>query len=326
VRVLITGMTGMIGTHCAAAMRTVGWETFGIARHSAASRLAATEEPPGLFRCDILDYAALEEVFASVRPDIVVHLAAQAFNGESWKLEWSTHQANYLGTANVLRCCRSFSPRAKVMIACSSAEYGDIRPEDCPLKEDRPLRPISPYGVSKVATEALGYQYFHNYGLQVFLPRLFIHVGTGHPPATAVQNFARQLAAIANGRAEPLVRVGDLGTARDFIDVRDGVAGLMLLLQKGRAGEAVNICTGEAVTIRQVLDMLVEISGLEIEIMEDPLLRRPSDEPVLVGDNSKLRRLGWERRYTMAQTLEAVYEDWLSRTMAFAGPEPAARL
>ena len=302
----------MIGLHFARAAREAGWETFGIARNSASSRIAAMEDS-SVIRCDMMDYQALDEVFRSIKPDIVVHMAAQAFNGVSWKMEWSTHQTNYLGTVNVLRCCRVNVPEAKLLVACSSAEYGDVKPEDCPLKEDRPLRPISPYGVTKVATEALGFQHFHNYGMQVYLPRLFIHVGTGHPPATAIQNFARQLALISKGRLGPEVHVGNLTTARDFIDVRDGVAAMMLLLAKGPVGQPVNICTGEAVSIEEVLHTLIEISGQKVTIVADPELTRPSDEPLLLGDNTRLKNLGWTRKYTMRQTLEAVYADWRAR-------------
>jgi GDP-4-dehydro-6-deoxy-D-mannose reductase len=240
-------------------------------------------------------------------------MAAQAFNGSSWQMESTTHHTNYIGTMNVLRCCRTVVPEARVLIACSSAEYGDVRVEDCPLAEERLLRPITPYGVSKVATEALGYQYFHNYGLKVLLPRLFIHVGTGHPPATAIQNFARQIAMIALGRAEAVVRVGNLDSARDFVDVRDGVRALMMLIEKGQPGQPVNICNGEAVSIREILGMLIEIAGIEVRVELDKHLLRPSDEPFLVGDNSRLKRLGWAREYTMRQTLEAVYADWVMR-------------
>jgi GDP-4-dehydro-6-deoxy-D-mannose reductase len=311
-RALITGATGMIGMHCMRAARSAGWDTFGISRNTASSRLAAVDEP-GLFRCDILDGDALEDVFREIRPDVVMHMAAQAFNGTSWQVEWSTHQANVFGTLNVLRCCRTVVPGCRLVLACSSAEYGDVKPENLPLKEDTPLRPISPYGVSKVATEALGYQYFRNYGLQVFLPRLFIHVGTGHPPATAIQNFGRQLALISSGKSAPVIRVGNLESARDFIDVRDGVAGLMMLLERGKPGDPVNICTGEALTIREVLSRLIAISGQQVEVVPDPALNRPSDEPLLLGDNTKLVSLGWKRQYTITETLQSVFGDWLSR-------------
>jgi GDP-4-dehydro-6-deoxy-D-mannose reductase len=159
----------------------------------------------------------------------------------------------------------------------------------------------------------LGYQYYSNYGLPVFLPRMFIHVGTGHPPATAIQNFARQIALIAKGMAEPVVRVGNLTTARDFVDVRDGVEAMRILLEYGKPGMAVNICTGKAYKISDILDMLIDISGLKVDIIEDRSLLRASDEPLLLGDHRKIAALGFQPSYTIYETLRGVYEDWLKR-------------
>mgnify|MGYP000977552014 CR=1 FL=1 len=312
-KALITGSTGMIGSAFVPACRARGWEVVGLARSTSAGRLRQDYDHR-LVPADILDSEALGRIFARERPDVVIHLAAQAFNGSSWDLEQYTHQANVLGTRHVLHAARTACPRARVLLACSSAEYGDVQPEECPLPEARPLRPITPYGVSKVATECLGYQYFKNHGLAVYLPRLFIHVGTGHPPATAIQNFARQVALIARGRGEPVIRVGRLDTARDFIDVRDGVDGMMRLLDHGRPGDPINICTGEAVTIREVLATLLELGGVKADVREDPALLRPTDEPLLLGDNRKLRALGWERRFPLRATLAAVLEDWMQRT------------
>jgi GDP-4-dehydro-6-deoxy-D-mannose reductase len=204
-------------------------------------------------------------------------------------------------------------PQAKVVLACSSAAYGDVKAEDVPLKEARPLKPITPYGVTKAAIEALGYQYFKNYGMAVFLPRLFIHVGTGHPPATAIQNFARQLALISRGMAAPTLEVGNLASARDFVDVRDGARAMLLVAEKGTPGDPINICSGTAHRISHILDMLLEISGQKVQIRPDPELMRPSDEPFLLGDNTKLKALGWSPQFSIKQTLTAVYEDWLSR-------------
>ena len=312
-KVLITGSTGMIGGHFVTACEKKGWETHGLSRSTSHSR-----QNPILnhqhHECDILDRGSLLTLLARLKPHIIVHMAAQAFNGASWGSEDYTHQANFTGTLNLLNAARHESPRAKVLLACSSAQYGDVQPEDCPLQEDRLLRPITPYGVSKTSCETLGYQYFANYGMQVYLPRLFIHVGTGHPPATAIQNFARQVAEIKKDKLEPVMRVGRLDTARDFIDVRDGVEGMLQMLEKGRAGEPVNICNQKAHTIQEVLDILVEESGVDVDVEQDPALLRPSDEPLLLGDNSRLRALGWERRYTFRETLQTVYADWLART------------
>lgn len=302
----------MIGGHFVTACEKRGWEIHGLSRSTSHSRQRPIQDHKH-YECDILDRGSISTLLGKLKPDIIIHMAAQAFNGASWGSEDYTHQANFTGTLNLLNATRNECPDAKVLLACSSAEYGDVQPEDCPLVEERLLRPITPYGVSKASCEALGFQYFSNYGMQVFLPRLFIHVGTGHPPATAIQNFARQVAQIEAGQLEPVMKVGRLDTARDFIDVRDGVEGMLLMLEKGRAGQAVNICNQKAHTIQEVLDIFLEESGLEVRVEQDPSLLRPSDEPLLLGDNSRLRALGWERRYTFRETLQAVYQDWQQR-------------
>jgi GDP-4-dehydro-6-deoxy-D-mannose reductase len=311
--VLITGITGMVGSHFAISTRKEGWKTWGVARFSASSRLAAIDDE-FVIRCDITDRQQLGQVFKKINPDIVVHMAAQAFNGISWSMENMTHSTNCLGTLNVLQCVKEYSPEAKVLLACSSAEYGDVAPEDCPIVEDRVLRPITPYGVSKLATEALGYQYYKNYGTKVYFPRMFIHVGTGHPPATAIQNFARQLALIARGNLEPVLKVGNLLSARDFIDVRDGVAAMMLLLKNGEPGVPVNIATGTAHSIGDTLRMLIGASGLDVSVKEDQSLMRLGDEPLLLANISRLKALGWKQEFAFQETLNAVFEDWLARS------------
>ncbi len=302
----------MVGSHFMKSYKDEGAEVFGVARNSASSRMAAIQDT-SIIRCDILERDALLRIMKEIKPDVVIHMAAQAFNGDSWNLEYVTHQTNYIGTLNVLYCVKEAVPEAKVLLACSSAEYGDIKEEDCPLKEDRLLKPHTPYGVSKAGVENLGRQYALNYGLKVFLPRMFIHVGTGHPPATAIQNFARQLALIKAGRIEPKIHVGNLTTYRDYIDVRDGVKAMRLLLDRGNPGEPYNICNGVAVKIQEILDMLIEISGTETEVVSDKKLFRVADEPLLLGDMSKIKALGYERRYSMEETLTDVFHDWEGR-------------
>lgn len=311
-KVFVIGSTGMIGTAFTKESRARGFEVFGVARESAASRKSGARDENLIF-CDILDPDAIAEAIAKVKPDIIAHFAAQAFNGISWRMETLTHETNYFGTLNVLRAYRAHAPKAKLLLACSSAEYGIVPKEEQPIKEYRLLRPLTPYGVSKAGVETLGYQYFINYKLPIFLPRLFIHVGTGHPPATMIQNFARELALIQKGKQKPIIRVGRLDTARDFIDVRDGVRAMHLLLEKGKAGEPVNICTGTAYSGKQVLGMLMRISGVRAKIKEDKALLRPSDETLLQGDNTRIKRLGWKQEYSLEETLREVYADWLNR-------------
>jgi GDP-4-dehydro-6-deoxy-D-mannose reductase len=311
-KVFITGITGMVGSEFARMYEMHGAEVFGVARSSASSRMEAIQDKR-IIRCDITDRDALEKAVQKIKPDLIIHMAAQAFNGMSWDCEYLTHQTNYIGTVNVLKCAMKNGLNTKALLACSSAEYGDFDPDECPLVEERSLQPVTPYGVSKAGVEMLGYQYYSNYGLPVFLPRMFIHVGAGHPPATAIQNFARQIALIALGLAEPVVRVGNLNTARDFIDVRDGVKAMMMMLEHGKPGVAVNICTGKAYKIGDILNMLIEISGLKVDVIEDKSLLRASDEPLLLGDNRKITELGFKPSYTIYETLRGVYRDWLNR-------------
>ena len=311
-KVLVTGGTGMVGSHFMKSYIDEGAEVIGIARNSASSRMSAIQDRH-IKRCDILERDALMRIFQELKPDVVIHMAAQAFNGDSWNLEYVTHQTNYIGTLNVLYCCKEVVPDAKVLLACSSAEYGNIKEEDCPLKEDRLLMPHTPYGVSKAGVENLGRQYALNFGMKVYLPRMFIHVGTGHPPATAIQNFARQLALIKAGKLPPEIHVGNLTTYRDYIDVRDGVKAMRLMMEKGEAAKPYNICNGKAYQIQEILDMLVDISGTDAKVVSDKSLFRVADEPLLLGDDSRIRALGYERDYSMRATLEDVFADWEAR-------------
>ena len=266
-----------------------GYEVYGIARNSAASRLEQ-EKDSNIFRCDILDKDFLEKLLEKVHPDLVIHMAAQAFNGISWDMEYTTHQTNYFGTLNLLQACRKVCPEAKILLACSSAEYGAFEINDCPLKESQPLHPITPYGVSKVATENLGFQYYKNFNLKVFLPRMF-----------------------KLRKMEPIMKVGTLETARDFIDVRDGVSAMLLVLNEGVPGIPVNICTGDVFSIKETLEKLTSISGIDEKIIMESSLFRPSDETTLYGDNSIIRSLGWKQKFSFNETLNDVFSDWMKR-------------
>ena len=302
----------MVGSHFVKRFLSEGYDVQGVARPSASSRLFESHDYK-VHRIDLLDANAVSKLIGNLQPDIVIHMAAQAFNGASWEMEHYTHLCNFNSTLNLLNACRASIPESKVLLACSSAEYGCVEPEEGALKEDRPLKPVTPYGVSKMATEAVGFQYASNYGMKVYLPRMFIHVGTGHPPATAIQNFAKQIAEIKKGVIPARIEVGRLDTARDFIDVRDGVDAMITLLEKGGPGIPVNICNQEAWNIGDILEMLFEIAGVNAEVIPSEKFMRLSDEKLLLGDQSRLKALGWERKYSMRETLTSVFEDWISR-------------
>jgi len=310
-KVIITGVSGMVGSFFARIYQEAnsGCDVYGLDITSPVAGLLPEDK---FFKCNILERDAVMRIFESVRPDIVIHMAAQAYNGISWDCEYLTHATNIQGSLNVLYCAKAIG-NTKVLLGCSSAEYGNITPDDCPLIEERPLKPFTPYGVSKAAMEMLGYQYYLNYDFPVFLPRMFIHVGPGHPPTTAIQNFARQLAKIKTGQAEPIIRVGNLTTRRDFIDVRDGAAAMKLLIEKGEPGVPVNICNGIPYLMSDILDMLIVISGTIVKVESDPALVRKADEPLLLGNCDKIKALGYTPKYTIRQTLEDVFEDWMHR-------------
>lgn len=313
-RVLITGITGMIGKHLADLLVKEGCKVAGISRATSAARYIREIPAYKHYMGDILDTKFLVRVWKDWEPEVVFHFAAQAYNGLSWEAENTTYALNITGARNVFDVCRSFSPNARIIPACSSAEYGFVSEDKQPIVEDiTPLRPITPYGVSKACMEMMARQFHFNYKMDIILPRLFIQVGPDHPPSTALQTFAMQLAALKLGKQPPQIRVGNLDSSRDFVDVRDGVRALWILAQEGKSGEAYNVCTGQAPSIRQALEMLIQISGVEAEIVHDPSRLRPSDEAVLVGDTRKLKALGWEPEIPFEQTLTDIYNNWLDR-------------
>lgn len=313
-KVLITGITGMIGKHLAKSLYEKGYEVAGLSRATSASRYLIEKPFYTHFQGDILDERFLRNTWKSWQPDLVFHLAAQAYNGESWNAEDTTYLLNVKGSRNVFHTCLEYSPKARVIPACSSAEYGFVPEKMIPIIEDiTPLQPITPYGVSKAAMEMMARQFHLNFGLDVVLPRLFIHVGPDHPPVTALQNFAKQLASIKLGLQEPVMKVGNLSSSRDFVDVRDGAKALIVLAEKGLSGEIYNQCSGKDYTMQESLDMLIKISGLDIHVETDPALFRPSDEKVLLGNPSKLNKLGWKTEIPFEKTLTDIYNNWLDR-------------
>jgi GDP-4-dehydro-6-deoxy-D-mannose reductase len=201
-----------------------------------------------------------------------------------------------------------------IQIACSSEEYGLVHPDEVPIKETNPLRPLSPYAVSKVGQDFLGYQYFQSYGLKVIRTRGFNHTGPRRASVFVTSSFARQLATIEAGLAEPVLKVGNLDAVRDFTDVRDMVRAYWLAVTQGRPGEAYNIATGHGITIRDLLAKLIELVGVEVKVETDPARLRPSDVEILIGDSSKFRAdTGWEPRIPFDQTLRDLLDYWRER-------------
>lgn len=314
-RVLITGVTGFAGSHLAEYVlaQHPEVEVYGTMRwRSRTENIREVEPHIQLIECDLRDQSSVKGLMERVRPDRIFHLAAQSFVPSSWNAPAESLTTNILGQLHIFEAARALDIDPWIQIACSSEEYGLVHEDELPIREDNPLRPLSPYAVSKVGQDYLGYQYFKSFGMKVVRTRGFNHDGPRRGDVFVSSNFAKQLAEIKKGKKPPVIHVGNLEARRDFTDVRDIVRGYWLALDGGcEPGEAYNLCSGRAYSIQEVLDRLIEMSGQNVEVRQDPARLRPSDVPVLLGDATKFRNAtGWEPEIPYEQTLKDMLDYW----------------
>jgi GDP-4-dehydro-6-deoxy-D-mannose reductase len=315
-RVLITGTTGFVGSHLAEfALSLGGAEVFGIKRvRSRTEHVEHILDRITWVECDLRDCGSVERMLQEVRPHWIFHLAAHSFVPSSWTAPEECFMTNVLGQLHLFQSVRHASIDPRILVAGSSEEYGLVLDGELPIRETNPLRPLSPYAVSKVAQDLLAYQYFRSYGLKVVRTRAFNHTGPRRGDLFVTSNFAKQIARIERGLQPPSVRVGNLDAIRDFTDVRDMVRAYWLALENGEAGEVYNICSGVGHSIRQVLEILRGLSDIDIAAIPDPARMRPSDVPVLLGDNAKFHAVtGWTPKIEMGQTLADLLDYWRER-------------
>jgi len=317
-RVLITGITGFAGSHLAEFLiaNHPDVKVFGIVRwRSRMENILPIRDNIELCEADLKDMVSLQACLAHVRPDRIFHLAAQSFVPTSWKCPGETFAINATGQINLFESLLSLKQSPLVQVAGSSEEYGRVFPDEIPMKETNPLRPLSPYAVSKVAQDLLGYQYFQSYGLPVVRTRGFNHTGPRRGEVFVTSSLAKQIAAIEKGVKEPVIQVGNLDAKRDFSDVRDIVEAYWLSLEKGEPGEVYNIGSGVSRPIREVLDILLSLSKVNVRVEVDPQRLRPSDVPILLADSSKfVARTGWKPRFSFRQTLSDLLDYWRRQT------------
>lgn len=308
----ITGITGFAGSHLAELLLKEGYQVHGLCRwRSRSENIEDIRKKIHLVEGDLLDTHSLQEALMDVRPSLVFHLAAQSYVPASWTSPAVTLEINVVGSCNLFEAIRAAQIDPVISIACSSEEYGLVKPNEIPIKETNPLRPLSPYGVSKAAMDYLGYQYFKSYGMKIIRTRGFNHEGPRRGEVFVCSTFAKQIAEIEKGRREPVVMVGNLYAKRDFTDVRDMVNGYYLAALKGKPGEVYNICSGKAVEIKKVLEMLLGMAKIKIKVEVDPTRMRPSDIPILQGDCSKFRRqTGWKPKIPFEKTLSDLLNYW----------------
>ncbi len=301
-KVLITGITGFVGSHLAEYIleHHPDVEIFGIKRwRSNMANIQDIESSISFYECDIKDAHNVSSIIETIKPDKIFHLAAQSFVPTSWESPSETLEINITGQCNVFEAVRkliSDDYNPVIQIACSSEEYGLVKPDEIPIRESNPLRPMSPYAVSKVAQDYMGYQYYMSYGVRIIRTRTFNHSGPRRGDVFVDSNFAKQVAEIERGRKEPVIQVGNLDARRDFTDVRDIVKAYWIATEKCEPGEVYNICSGQDYKIKDVLQALINHSNHKgIKVIQDPKRMRPSDVPVLLGDNSKFcDTTGWK--------------------------------
>lgn len=316
-KVLITGITGMAGSHLAEYLLERGeCDIHGTLRwRSSRDNIADFEKKVALHNCELRDPYSVTRLLKTIKPDFIFHFAAQSSVAQSWNSPQDTMMNNITPEMNVFESLRLLDALdTKVLVAGSSEEYGMVYETELPVTEMNPLRPMSPYGVSKVTQSVLGFQYFHNFGMKIIRTRSFNHTGPRRSDVFVTSNFAKQIAEIELGLKEPVIKVGNLSAKRDFSDIRDIVKAYDLAIRHGEAGELYNIGSGVSYSISEILEMLLNLSHVSIVVEEDPKRMRPSDVPELRCDYSKFKRIsGWEPRIPIQKTLEDLLNDWRTK-------------
>jgi len=307
VRVLVTGATGFVGQYLTRLLLARGHSVCGTFLTPPDKAIPGVQ----LVRCDVRDAARLRSLLRRLRPLRIYHLAAQSSAINSFRDARAVYETNFWGTINLLEATRQAAPRARVLIVSSGQCYGPLRRGQPSVTESHPFAPQSPYALSKAATDLLAGHYHARYGLHIVRARPLNHTGPGQSPEFVCSDFARQAAAIDLGRQAPVLSVGNLDVVRDFSDVRDVVRAYVLLLEKGKAGEAYNVASGRPTTVRQIVKLLTSFFSRPIRIRVERRRQRLADLHRLTVKTNRLRRTtGWKPEYDLPKTLSDLFLYW----------------
>ena len=318
-KVLITGITGFVGSHLADYILNnyKDVEVIGLVRwRSPSDNIRNILDKILLEYGDLVDSFSLNSILIKHKPDVLFHLAAQSYVDFSFLAPINTLYTNVIGTCNLLEAVRELKSSQKydpIVHICSSSEvYGQVKEDEIPIKEDNPLRPASPYAVSKVGEDMLAYQYWLSWKIKTIRTRMFTHTGPRRGQVFALSNFAKQVAEIEAGLKEPIVKVGNLKSIRTFMDVRDAVKAYWLLVNKCPFGEVYNIGGNETMTIGEMLDRLIKLSSVKnIRVEVDPNRLRPSDVTLQIPSTEKfIKVVGWKPEIKIEKTIEDTLNYW----------------
>lgn len=306
--ILVTGAAGFAGSHLLDLLGEAPARVVALRKPGIGAETQAAYPAIEWVEVDLLDRDSMRRTIGAVAPAAIYHLAGSPHVGQSWKAATDTLSVNVMGTHHLLEALRTEGLHSRVVVPSSAYVY---RPAGHPLTEDDAIESTSPYAISKVATELAAARAFRRDGIPAIVARAFNHIGPRQGPSFFASGVARQVALIEAGRLEPVIRVGNLESRRDVTDVRDTVRAYRALAEHGTPGVAYNVCSGQARTMRDVLEGLLALARVRVSVQPDPDRFRPKDTPLLLGDPSRIRRdVGWEPRIPIEQTLCDLLEYW----------------
>jgi GDP-4-dehydro-6-deoxy-D-mannose reductase len=318
-KALVTGYNGFAGFHLIELLLNHDYEIIGLDMiDDAGARFARFKEEwrnkITSMAIDLRDSAVVDEIIKQYSPDLIFHLAAQSSVKLSFENPAETMSININGTLNILQSILNLKNPPATMLISSSEIYGQLTPDQVPVTEDAPLRPVNPYAVSKAAVDLLAYQYFKAYGLPIYCVRAFSHSGPGQKTVAVLSDWAFQTAEIELGLKPPEIKVGNMEVIRDYTDVRDTVRAYWAIITKGQSGRPYNVCSGLGYPLADLLKIITSFSTRKIKLIADPSRLRPVDIPILIGSPERLKsETGWEPKIAINQTLRDLYDYWINQ-------------
>jgi GDP-mannose 4,6-dehydratase len=308
-KVWVTGAGGFMGSHLLDFLLEKGCEVYGT-YHSPTTDVSKLNPKATIEQVDVRDEKKVRGMVEKIRPDRIYHLAAQSFPAVSWEKPAYTIEANMIGTINIFEALKELKlTDTKVLIACSSAEYGFVTPDEVPVKESHSLLPLHPYGVSKVGQDLLGYQYYQNFKLWNVRVRIFNTTGP-RKAGDVCSDFTKQIVMIEKGKQEPVMKVGNLDVQRAITDVRDIINAFWSAIEDADP-DVYNLSGAKAYKIGDLLEMLKKMTDAKFEVKQDPALMRPTDEPIIMGDSTKfINKTGWKQSVLIEKTLKDMLDYW----------------
>ena len=307
---LITGANGFCGRHIVDFIPKNN-EIYGISRNIP-DELIIKHPHVSYERLNLLDHSSIFEFLRENTPDYIIHLAAESSVGLSWKGPINVLNNNMISQINMFEALRELELYdTKILIACSSEEYGLVDESNLPVNEKCGFNPLSAYAVSKIAQDMSAYQYYKSYGMNIIRARCFNLIGPGQATYYALSSFAKQIADIEKGKQSNTISVGNLNAVRDYTDVRSAMDAYCQLILKSESGSVYNICSGKGEKIKDLLDYLLSLSDADIRVMTDSTRLRPSDLPIMIGDNAKIKsEIGWEPKIDIYMSLIDLLNYW----------------